>query len=124
MQPNPNLSDEQKQVLFKKATEAPYSGQLLEENRDGNYVCANCQAVLFSSGNKYDAGCGWPSFDQAVEDSIAYRQDDSHGMSRIEVTCANCGGHLGHVFADGPKQTTSQRYCINSLSLDFRPASN
>ena len=124
MKPNPDLSDEQKQVLFEKATEAPYSGALLEENRLGDYVCANCQATLFSSDSKYDAGCGWPSFDQAIEDSVNYLDDNSHGMKRIEVTCSNCGGHLGHVFPDGPQQTTGQRYCINSLSLNFHPESN
>lgn len=124
MEPNTDLSDEQKQVLFEKATEAPYSGALLEENRLGDYVCANCQATLFSSDSKYDAGCGWPSFDQAIEDSVNYLDDNSHGMKRIEVTCSNCGGHLGHVFPDGPQQTTGQRYCINSLSLNFHPESN
>lgn len=124
MKPNPDLSDEQKQVLFEKATEAPYSGALLEENRLGDYVCANCQATLFSSDSKYDAGCGWPSFDQAIEDSVNYLDDNSHGMKRIEVTCSSCGGHLGHVFPDGPQQTTRQRYCINSLSLNFHPESN
>lgn len=124
MEPNPDLSDEQKQVLFEKATEAPYSGALLEENRLGDYACANCQATLFSSDSKYDAGCGWPSFDRAIEDSVNYLNDNSHGMKRIEVTCSNCGGHLGHVFPDGPQLTTGQRYCINSLSLNFHPESN
>ena len=124
MEPNHDLSDEQKQVLFEKATEAPYSGALLEENRLGDYVCANCQATLFSSDSKYDAGCGWPSFDRAIEDSVNYLDDNSHGMKRIEVTCSNCSGHLGHVFPDGPQQTTGQRYCINSLSLNFYPESN
>ena len=119
MKPNPDLSDEQKQVLFEKATEAPYSGALLEEDRSGSYLCANCGALLFSSDTKFDAGCGWPSFDQAVDGSINYSEDNTHGMKRIETTCANCGGHLGHVFPDGPKQTTGQRYCINSLSLKF-----
>ncbi len=119
MKPNPDLSDEQKQVLFEKATEAPYSGALLEEDRSGSYLCANCGALLFSSDTKFDAGCGWPSFDQAIDGSINYSEDNTHGMKRIETTCANCGGHLGHVFPDGPKQTTGQRYCINSLSLKF-----
>lgn len=116
---NPKLNPEQRAVLFDKATEAPYSGSLLDQTGVGSYSCANCGVKLFDSVNKFDAQCGWPSFDQAIEGAVSYHDDTSHGMIRTEVTCAACGGHLGHVFADGPKQTTGQRYCVNSLSLDF-----
>ncbi len=118
---NANLSDKQKAVLFEKATEAPYSGKWLDHTADGTYVCANCGAKLFASGTKFDSHCGWPSFDAALPGSVAYHDDTSHGMRRVEVTCAACGGHLGHVFPDGPRETTGQRYCINSLSLEFAP---
>ncbi len=117
---NPDLSTEQKAVLFDKATEAPFTGKLLSINDSGEYLCANCGSVLFDSNNKFDSGCGWPSFDRAIEGRVAYHEDTTHGMIRTEVTCTQCGGHLGHVFADGPRETTSQRYCINSLSLDFK----
>lgn len=123
MQQNPNLSDEQKAVLFDKATEAPFTGKLLHVTDKGDFVCANCDAVLFSSDAKYDSSCGWPSFDEALPGTVTYSDDLSHGMIRTEITCANCGGHLGHVFDDGPKETTGKRYCINSLSLDFKKAS-
>ena len=120
---NPRLSDKQIAVLRDKATEAPFSGSLLNVNDDGTYVCANCQTPLFASTNKFDAHCGWPSFDDALPGSVEFSDDSSHGMQRTEVTCAHCGGHLGHVFDDGPRETTGQRYCINSLSLTFRETS-
>lgn len=116
---NPNLSKQQQDVLFNKATELPYTGKFLNTKQDGTYVCANCGARLFSSNNKYDSHCGWPSFDESLAGAITYTIDESHGMVRTEVTCATCGGHLGHVFDDGPRETTGKRYCINSLSLDF-----
>lgn len=116
---NDALSDEQLAILRDKATEAPFSGALLHNDSDGTYVCANCGAALFDSTRKYDSGCGWPSFDDAIQGSVATHNDDSHGMTRIEITCANCGGHLGHIFPDGPANTTGKRYCVNSLSLDF-----
>lgn len=119
---NPNLTDEQRDVLFNKATEAPFSGKYLNEKADGTYVCANCGAKLFSSTTKFDSNCGWPSFDNTLVEAVNYIQDLSHGMTRTEVTCARCGGHLGHVFDDGPKQTTGKRFCINSLSLNFTPS--
>lgn len=116
---NPKLTDEQRAVLFDKATEAPFSGVFLATTDDGTYTCANCGAKLFDSATKFDAHCGWPSFDQALSGAVDYHEDTSHGMVRTEVTCANCGGHLGHVFDDGPRDTTGKRYCINSLSLGF-----
>ena len=118
---NPDLSEEQKAVLFDKATEAPFSGALVYTFDTGDYVCANCGSKLFNSDTKFDAGCGWPSFDQAVEGSIVTEKDTTHGMVRTEIMCAHCGGHLGHVFDDGPKDTTGLRYCVNSLSLQFTP---
>lgn len=118
---NPDLSDEQKAVLFDKATEAPFSGALVYTFDTGDYVCANCGSKLFTSDTKFDAGCGWPSFDHAVEGSIITEKDTTHGMVRTEIMCAQCGGHLGHVFDDGPKETTGLRYCVNSLSLQFTP---
>lgn len=118
---NPDLSDEQKAVLFDKATEAPFSGALVYTFDTGDYVCANCGSKLFTSDTKFDAGCGWPSFGQAVEGSIITEKDTTHGMVRTEIMCAQCGGHLGHVFDDGPKETTGLRYCVNSLSLQFTP---
>lgn len=116
---NKDLTEEQQEVLFGKATEAPFSGALLHNKERGEYTCANCGATLFDSEHKYDSGCGWPSFDTAIDGAIKYAEDTSHGMIRTEITCANCGGHLGHVFPDGPKETTGQRYCVNSLSLAF-----
>ncbi|MGH7218542.1 MAG: peptide-methionine (R)-S-oxide reductase MsrB [Candidatus Microsaccharimonas sp.] len=117
----PDLTDEQKAVLFDKSTEAPFSGALLYTFDTGDYVCANCGSKLFTSDTKFESGCGWPSFDQAEEGSIKTTTDTSHGMVRTEITCAKCGGHLGHVFDDGPKDTTGLRYCVNSLSLNFTP---
>lgn len=116
---NENLTPEQQDVLFNKATEAPFTGALLNNKENGEYTCANCGAVLFESGRKYDSGCGWPSFDEAIAGAVTYTEDNSLGMNRTEITCSNCGGHLGHVFPDGPRETTGQRYCVNSLSLAF-----
>ena len=119
-QKNNNLTDEQKKVLFEKATEPPFSGAFLQNKKDGDYTCANCMAVLFSSDTKFDSGSGWPSFyDVKEKDNIKLVEDLSHGMRRVEALCANCGGHLGHVFNDGPSDKTGMRFCINSLSLDF-----
>lgn len=113
------LNDEQKRVLLDAGTEAPFSGALLNEKSDGSYVCAQCNTKLFESGTKFDSHCGWPSFDKAIEGAVFEREDLSHGMDRVEVLCVTCGGHLGHVFPDGPKETTGMRYCINSVSLNF-----
>lgn len=119
---NDNLSNEQKHILFDKGTELPFSGTLLQEKRKGDFVCANCGAVLFSSDTKFESGSGWPSFTEPKNrGNVALTDDKSLGMVRTEVSCANCGGHLGHVFNDGPVKHGGQRYCINSLSLSFTP---
>jgi peptide-methionine (R)-S-oxide reductase len=115
------LSREQYEVLRRSATERPWSGKYVHNHDDGTYRCAGCGAVLFDSGTKFESGSGWPSFyEPAVADSIEAVVDRSHGMARTEVRCRRCGGHLGHVFEDGPRPT-GLRYCINSLSLDFDP---
>jgi peptide-methionine (R)-S-oxide reductase len=113
------LTHEQYRVLREKDTERPFTGALTENRETGNYHCAGCGALLFLSGAKFDSGCGWPSFMlPAGSKAVEEREDLSHGMSRTEVTCARCGGHLGHVFPDGPRPT-GLRYCINSASLTF-----
>jgi peptide-methionine (R)-S-oxide reductase len=115
------LSPEQYAVLREKATERPWTGKLLKEKRPGTFVCGACGAQLFSSDTKYESGSGWPSFYDAIDDgAILQETDTTHGMVRTEIMCAKCGSHLGHVFDDGPNPT-GQRYCVNSLSLDFEP---
>lgn len=116
------LTPEQYRILREKGTEAPFSGALLDEKQKGVFTCAACDNVLFKSDHKFDSGSGWPSFyDAAREGTIELHDDNSLGMHRVEVVCANCGGHLGHVFDDGPSDKTGKRYCINSVCLAFNP---
>ena len=115
------LTPEQYRILRQAGTERPYSGVYTDHEEAGVYRCAGCKAELFSSENKYHSGCGWPAFDDvAASDRVIRREDNTVGMKRIEVLCAQCGGHLGHVFPDGPAETTGLRYCINSAALDFQ----
>lgn len=114
------LTPEQYKVLREKGTEAPGSGKFYKNFEKGMYVCGACGQELFSSDTKFDSDCGWPSFDRSLVGNVTFHDDYSFGMHRTEVTCSRCGSHLGHVFDDGP-DTTGKRFCINSLSLGFKP---
>ena len=119
---NPNLTNEQKDIMFNDGTERPFTSSLLDEKRVGFYHCANCGAKLFASNAKFDSGTGWPSFSEALPGAFNTKIDYSFGMKRIEYHCANCGVHHGHVFDDGPS-STGKRFCNNGLCLIFKPES-
>ena len=114
------LTEEQYRILREKGTERAFTGEYDIHFEEGSYFCAGCGTKLFDSGSKYDSGCGWPAFyETADEGKVIEKLDKSFGMIRTEVLCGNCGGHLGHVFPDGPKHKTGMRYCINSAALKF-----
>ena len=115
------LSNEEFQVLRKAATERPFSSELLGIKKPGTFVCAACGNELYETKYKFESGTGWPSFDRAIDGGVAYGSDSKLGYSRDEVHCADCGGHLGHVFNDGPEETTGKRHCINGVAMDFNP---
>ncbi len=115
------LTPEQYYVTRQHGTERPFTGEYLETSEPGIYHCICCDAALFYSEQKFESHCGWPSFDTCSDDAINYIKDETHGMSRVEIQCAKCDGHLGHIFNDGPT-ATGQRFCVNSLSLNFKPA--
>ncbi|MEK7517899.1 MAG: peptide-methionine (R)-S-oxide reductase MsrB [Patescibacteria group bacterium] len=122
------LTPEEYNVLREKGTEAPFTGKFYKNFEKGVYMCGACGQQLFSSDTKFDSECGWPSFDKSLEGNVEFRDDNSFGMQRTEVLCKNCGGHLGHVFDDGPTNPSAgsghsagKRFCINSISLNFKP---
>ena len=117
---NPNLSKEQKKIMFNEGTERPFTSDLLNEKRKGFYHCANCGNKLFASTAKYNSGTGWPSFSEALPGAFETKIDYSFGMERVEYHCAKCGAHHGHVFNDGPKES-GKRFCNNGLCLIFKP---
>jgi peptide-methionine (R)-S-oxide reductase len=116
------LTPQQYEILRNKGTEPAFTGEYVDNHENGMYNCAACGESLFDSGTKFESGSGWPSFyDVATKGNVVLQDDKTHGMNRTEVVCANCGGHLGHVFNDGPKDKTGLRYCINSCALKFDP---
>jgi peptide-methionine (R)-S-oxide reductase len=115
------LSPQQFAVLRQKATERPFTGEYVHNKTEGVYTCAACGQALFDSDTKFESGTGWPSFWDVIEKgNVELIEDNSYGMRRVEVVCSRCGSHLGHVFEDGPRETTGLRYCINSVSLGFQ----
>ena len=114
-----HLNPEEFHILREAGTERAWSGEYNKHYSDGIYNCRGCGQELFSSETKFDSGSGWPSFDQALKDAVIEKEDSSYGITRVEVQCSRCKSHLGHVFPDGPRNTTGQRYCMNSLSLKF-----
>ena len=117
---NKELSEKQKEIMFNEGTERPFTSDLLKEDREGFYHCANCGAKLFASTSKFDSGTGWPSFSEALPGAFKTKIDYSFGVKRVEYHCANCGVHHGHVFLDGPT-ATGKRFCSNGLCLIFKP---
>jgi peptide-methionine (R)-S-oxide reductase len=116
------LTPEQFAVTRQRATERPFTGEYVHNKDKGVYACVACGSPLFSSDTKFESGSGWPSFWDVIETgNVELRPDFSHGMQRVEVVCSRCGSHLGHLFEDGPRETTGQRYCINSVALKFQP---
>lgn len=113
------LTPQQYYVLREKGTDLPGDGGFTKHFEKGTYHCAGCNAQLFASNSKYESHCGWPSFDDALDGAVEYVLDKSHGMIRTEIICTSCDGHLGHVFNDGPRETTGKRYCVNTSSLKF-----
>jgi len=113
------LTPEQYRILRLKGTDSPGQDGYTAHFEKGTYHCAACDLQLFKSGSKYESHCGWPSFDDAIDGTVEYILDKSHGMIRTEIVCASCGGHLGHKFNDGPKDTTGERYCVNTTSINF-----
>ena len=118
------LTPQEFAVLRKSATETAFTSDLLDIKQPGTFVCAACGNELYKTKHKFDSGTGWPSFDRAIDGAVAYGSDTKLGYQRDEVHCARCGGHLGHVFNDGPRETTGKRHCINGVALDFKPDSD
>ncbi len=115
------LTSEEFEVLRKAGTERPFSSELNDIKKPGTFVCAACGNELYKTEHKFMSGTGWPSFDRAIDGGVAYGSDSKLGYQRDEVHCARCGGHLGHVFNDGPRETTGKRHCINGIAMDFKP---
>ena len=116
------LTEEEKRVIVDKGTEAPFVGEYYKNTAKGMYVCKQCDAPLYTSDQKFESTCGWPSFDKEIPGAIKRTPDTTHGMNRIEITCARCGAHLGHVFEGEGLTPTNVRHCVNSISMKFIPA--